>query len=318
VGRYVPFYSSRVHKKPRISLVINPKTVLTGLRILRMKKSYPAPAQLFKSWLRLQFFDTLNGSGSHSFKLAEVTVTSPTRKDIFELFWDIFLSQTYYVVLPPCPNIIDCGANIGCATLYFKFLAPDARITCFEPSPLAFPYLERNVKENRLQDVTLIQAACGKNNTPIVFHMDPDHSTGSTTKNIWRGELHDCEVQQVRLSDQLKETVDLLKLDVEGAEWDVIEDLTSTGRISLVQRMIIEFHHNLKPNHSKFAGFLEMLEGAGFAYTVTALCPQCDCFSSRWQPIMLYAWQADVNAPIATAPLSESAAELTGQASYNL
>lgn len=271
--------------------------MITGLRILRMKNTHPSSLDLLKSWLRLQFFRSLDTSGSHSFRLAEVSIASPNRKDILELFEDIFMSQTYYTELPSRPNIIDCGANIGCATLYFKFLAPDARITCFEPSPQVFPYLERNVIENRLKDVTLIQAACGRINTSVTFHVRPDHSTASNTANIWGGETQDYEVQQVRLSDHITETVDLLKLDVEGAEWEVIEDITSSGKIALVHRLIIEFHHNLKPSHSNLAGFIGMLEDTGFTYTISATRAQSTRFSSGWQPIMLYAWKPLVGAP---------------------
>jgi FkbM family methyltransferase len=268
--------------------------VLQGIRILRKKGSCPGAVDLFWCWLGLQVFVRTRTSEGHSFRLSGLTLKSPTRPDLIELFDDIFLAQSYNVALPRRPRIIDCGANIGGATMFFKLLAPEARITCYEPSPLAFPYLKQNVEDSLFQDIVLVQAACGKHDTPIVLYVDPDHSTGSTTKDVWPGELTKFEVRQLRLSDTITEEVDLLKIDVEGAEWDILEDLRESGTLSKVHRIIIEFHHNLRPNQSAMAGFLQILEDEGFAYTMEASRSQNERFSTSWQGIVLYAWQARI------------------------
>ena len=62
----------------------------------------------------------------------------------------------------PTPRILDCGANIGLATLYFKLLYPGACITCFEPGAEAFRVLEANISANQLEEVTAFPVALAR------------------------------------------------------------------------------------------------------------------------------------------------------------
>src|SRR5207245_9100674 len=57
------------------------------------------------------------------------------------------------------PRILDCGAHLGLATIYWKTLFPSAEITAFEPDPEAFGMLQRNCKIFKLENVDLINAA---------------------------------------------------------------------------------------------------------------------------------------------------------------
>ena len=57
------------------------------------------------------------------------------------------------------PVIIDAGANIGIATLYFKREFKFSKIICFECNPFVFSYLSNNMKQNEINDVSLINSA---------------------------------------------------------------------------------------------------------------------------------------------------------------
>jgi FkbM family methyltransferase len=70
------------------------------------------------------------------------------------------------------PAIFDCGANIGMATLYFKWLYPNARIEAFEADPTAFAVLEMNIARNRLTNVTAHNCALWDENGQIEFFVD--------------------------------------------------------------------------------------------------------------------------------------------------
>jgi FkbM family methyltransferase len=268
-----------------------------AVRVLATKDSYPSAVQLFWCFLgfklaRIRFKLTRKSIQTpYHIRLAGHIINGPLYEDLWEMFSEVFLSETYWAPLPERPKIIDCGSNVGCATLYFKLLAPSANIICFEPSPVTFSYLKQNVDKNKFAEVNLVQAACGKENGVITFFIDPTHSTGSTAKEIWECEMEKCEVAQVRLSDFIDETIDLLKLDVEGAECDVLEDLERANKLAFVQRMIIEFHHNLKPSQSNMGSFLAILERAGFVYTIDASCSRACRFASGWQSVMLYVWR---------------------------
>ena len=59
----------------------------------------------------------------------------------------------------PTPRILDCGANVGLASLYFKRLYPQARITAYEADPDIYQCLRNNLRRNGASDVETIQAA---------------------------------------------------------------------------------------------------------------------------------------------------------------
>jgi FkbM family methyltransferase len=270
---------------------------LVAVRILSLKDSCPPATKIFWSWLGLKFgriglfLARKSVRNPYYIRLAGHTINGPIYRDLVEMFSEVFISQIYQVPLPGRPKIIDCGSNVGFAVLYFKILAPDARIICFEPSPIAFSYLRKNIEINKFSEVKLVEAACGKENGEVTFLIDPTHSTGSTTKDIWDTKMEKHKVTQIRISDFIDETVDLLKLDVEGAEWDVLRDLEATNKLTFVQRMIIEFHHNLTPEKSNMGPFLEILERGGFAYNIDASCSGAHHFTTEWQGVMLYAWR---------------------------
>ncbi|WP_339032136.1 FkbM family methyltransferase [Bradyrhizobium symbiodeficiens] len=267
-----------------------------AVRIFSSPNPQISTADVLWSWSRFRLSKMAAGlsGGStkrpYAFSVNGRRIEGPLLSDLWEMFHEIFIEQIYFATLPAGANIIDCGANVGCSAIYFKLSFPDARITCFEPNPLIFPYLQKNV--SGLSSVETVQMACGKENGTISFKVHPAYSTGSTTKDLWSPDMEKIEVAQVRLSDRIKERVDLLKLDVEGAELDVLEDLEAAGKLSMIDRMSIEFHHNLTMDRSDLAQFLSIIERAGFAYTIDASRDATARFdNAQWQGMMIYAWR---------------------------
>jgi|SRR5215213_5790106 len=77
-------------------------------------------------------------------------------------------------------------------------------------------------------------------------------------------------VQQVKVSRFIDREVDFLKLDVEGAENAVLEDLVSSGAISNIDQMVVEYHHHIDKEKDAFSCFLAQLEESGFGYHISA------------------------------------------------
>ncbi|MBA3660255.1 MAG: FkbM family methyltransferase [Gammaproteobacteria bacterium] len=145
------------------------------------------------------------------------------------------------------PLIIDAGSNIGIATLFFKKYHPRARIVCFEPDPNAFSCLKKNVAMNELKDVTLINAALSKVEGTIDFygqiHMDHPDSRGNSIIDSWGIQREICnqiQVKSVKLSSYINGPIDFLKLDIEGAEQQVLEEIGN--KLDLIKAMTLEFH----------------------------------------------------------------------------
>ena len=74
----------------------------------------------------------------------------------------------------------------------------------------------------------------------------------------------------IGLSSFLREPAELLKLDIEGAELDVLQDLTESGAIARVREAVIEYHHNLPSGTNRLSEFLAMIEDASFSFSIAA------------------------------------------------
>jgi FkbM family methyltransferase len=191
------------------------------------------------------------------------------RPTLKHLYREIFARQQYYFRAEcEAPLILDCGANIGMASLYFKWLYPKSRVRAFEPDPATFRLLKQNIAQNNL-DVEAHNCALWDQDGKVNFFVDPSNPGTllmSTNGSRLKGEL--IEVPARRLSNFIDGTVGLLKLDVEGAEHKVLGDLVQTGKIDAIRQMVIEYHHRIGQDKSCLAEFLFMLERAGFEYQI--------------------------------------------------
>lgn len=189
------------------------------------------------------------------------------------LYEEVFKKYIYYVELETqTPRIIDCGAHIGLATIYFKSLYPGARITAFEPEPPNLELLKKNLDVNRMEDVEIIPKALWSAEGKLKLHVDVDQenhwsSTSSFLRGSWTGTqpTEPIEVETVRLSPYLNEPVDILKIDIEGAETEVL--LECRDKLSNVKHLFVEFHATRLHRPEQF---VSILLNAGFKLTVYA------------------------------------------------
>lgn len=203
-------------------------------------------------------------------KIFEYSVYCYNYSNLLYLFVDIFLKNTYrFGYTGKNPVIIDCGANIGMAILFFKKLYPGSRIIAFEPNPFAFQLLEKNISINRINNVVLYNEALSSTEGMVSFFMNDDKGTliGSLIRE--RGGDTTFEVKAKKLSDVIADiNPDLVKMDVEGAEHEIIEDLQKAGKLSMASQYIIEYHHQINEQKPRLAGFLKKFENEEFSYNL--------------------------------------------------
>ncbi len=193
------------------------------------------------------------------------------------LFEEIFLHEDYFFETDaPAPFILDAGSNIGMSTLYFKKLYPDARIIGFEAMPSTFEILRKNVEENRLRDVTVYNRALAATPGTTSFRSDPSEAGSLLASAATPDTDGTCHVENALLSDYIDGPVDLLKLDVEGAEDAVLQELVASGKLSSIRKIIFEYHHHLLEYHQRtpsgrdtLSETLSLLERAGFGYLIS-------------------------------------------------
>ena len=100
-------------------------------------------------------------------------------------FHAIFVQEIYrFEARSDSPVILDCGANIGLSVLYLKELHPSARITAFEPDPVAFQTLEHNVACRGYTNIRLEPKAVWTASTDLLFAPDGADGGGCALRNL--------------------------------------------------------------------------------------------------------------------------------------
>ena len=251
------------------------KTIIKKIgRTIRLNKKLPEKTGLAAASIRLYitgiFYPKSKKFWYTSF--LGLKASAYTYKTLDFLFDEIFIGNEYYFESnDKNPLIIDCGANIGFATLFFKKLYPNAKVICFEANPYAFELLKLNAEQNNFTNMELYNEALSDKEGDISFfigHKETLHGSLSSE----RGGEEKINCKAVLLSNYIKQydKIDFIKIDVEGAEWLILDDLVTTGAIKKVNQFIIEYHHKMSSEPSRLSSFLKIMEENGFEYNIKA------------------------------------------------
>jgi FkbM family methyltransferase len=166
---------------------------------------------------------------------------------------EVFVFGEYKVNVLKTPDIIlDVGANVGIATAYFALKYPNAIIHSFEPSSNNYSFLKQNAQQ--FANVTVHQKAIYSHNGSLQMNIFKGFggldSAFNKTGNV---ENVDCITLDTFLNDQGIEKVDILKLDVEGSEWEILKNSQKLDKIMVI---IGELHY-LHINKDAMLSFLE-------------------------------------------------------------
>jgi FkbM family methyltransferase len=197
-------------------------------------------------YLKITIADRLNLS-CRALRILDWTVAFPSARELRQLYEEIILGGHYRLVpelTSARPWIIDGGANIGLSTLYFKSRYPDARIVCFEPHPLSFSYLRRNLDANSLADVEAHPVALGLRRAEATLYGNGlsasiDLHEGEDVAASGRAPL---TVAMRPLSEFIGggDEIGIVKLDIEGYEGPVLADIANS--LQRIRRVVIEYH----------------------------------------------------------------------------
>lgn len=189
------------------------------------------------------------------------------------IFEELLLNEDYYFETEKkSPLIIDAGANVGLAIYYFKTLYPQSKIVAFEPMPELYNIILRNIERNHWENVEVYPYAVdGSDNDNCIFYVQDSGLAGSLEKRNQEGvsadEIREITVKCIRLSKYINESVDYLKLDVEGSETKVIEEIQDY--LDKVQHIFIEFHEGRMKGYNSIAKITGILEEQGFCVNIS-------------------------------------------------
>ena len=176
----------------------------------------------------------------------------------------VFYQKDYEISIDFDPKVIvDCGANIGLASLFFTNKYKDCKIIAVEPEKDNFNLLALNSKpypniflENKgiWSESCHLNIVSGEDNLPWSFYVEPTvHKTETTIEAIGIAEI----IEKYDLKQ-----IDILKIDIEGSEENLFEKNVELW-LPYVKVMIIELHDRFKPLSSR--PFFEVLSKNDFS-----------------------------------------------------
>jgi len=152
------------------------------------------------------------------------------------------------IELPPNATIIDAGGNVGLFSYFLKKRYPDAKVIIIEPSKSLIPIIKKNL-EKWEKDITIIPKALTDKDGIVTFFINKGaEQTNSIDINAVtpfakkNEDIIQYDVPSITLTSVIKEhhlsKVDLLKLDIQGSEYSVLQ--SSIDTFKMIDSMLVE------------------------------------------------------------------------------
>ena len=167
----------------------------------------------------------------------------------------------------PASHIVDVGANQGIYTLSISRLARTGKVFAFEPDPRLFTALKNNVERNRVQNVVLFNAAAASRPSKLLLRPGSLNRGDNRIVQSGNGSTGAIEVTAVALDGVIPDRrVDLLKIDVQGFEFDVLRGTVQIIQANPTLLILFEFWpHGLRQADASPEELLKLLQEAGFS-----------------------------------------------------
>lgn len=210
---------------------------------------------------RRQFHRTLAANG--------LTLDWHANRSQFHVLQDIFGGREYADYFPfyQDATVVDIGAHYGFFSLFASLnTGPGARILSLEPSSANYKMLRDNVARARRTNITALNMAVAGSTGTAVLQL-----AAAATNSLVTGDSPNAanveRVEALSLVDlferQKLETVDFLKMDCEGAEYEILEN-ASDATLARINVVSMEFHDRKSPKYNA-EWLLARLRRAGFS-----------------------------------------------------
>jgi len=162
--------------------------------------------------------------------------------------------------------IIDIGAHIGLFSLYVSQYCKKGKIFCFEPIKNNFELLEENIMLNKIKNVFPYNVAVSSSTSTATIFLSRDEAAHSMyLKNSNPVVVKSTSLEKIFYDNKI-EKCDLLKLDCEGAEYDILEIL-SENLFHKINKIILEYHFADSKNNL-ISNLIKKLEKLSFNISI--------------------------------------------------
>jgi len=192
----------------------------------------------------------------------KLDLSRPYEAEIYLNIHDIELVRLLARLLRPGGVMVDVGANRGLCTLVAaRTVGKAGRVHCFEPNPRTHAQLEEHLQLNDLSNVRAVRAACWSSKGVANFYdhgQDESELSSMRPGNLGLQPTAEYQVPTVRLDEEVTGLVDVIKIDAEGAEWEILRGADAILHADQPPHLILE----LSPTSSALFGYhpLEMLD----------------------------------------------------------
>jgi FkbM family methyltransferase len=195
----------------------------------------------------------------------------------WETVYEIFRLHQYDTGLDPrhVRRVVDVGANVGYSCLLWCWQFPQARVLAYEPHPTHHRILERQLKANGYADRVTVVPAAATSRASTSFLVDADRCStvvaSSSAAPAGQGVVRIDTVDFFETAGP--EPIDLLKIDIEGGEYELMQDPRFDELALRVGAVLMEWH-KLTPEHLGPEWCANRLRGLGFDVQVlTPIAP---------------------------------------------
>jgi FkbM family methyltransferase len=162
-------------------------------------------------------------------------------------FYELKTTELFIKLVEGGSTVIDVGANVGFFTLLAAKLAgKEGVVLSFEPDPTSFALLSKSVQRNNFGNVRLFQKCISDVDGEQILYLSVTHHKGmhSISRNLGGRRINVKSARLDTVADSLNiGEIDLLKIDVEGAEPEVLDGATRLLSEHRVRNIIMEWEH---------------------------------------------------------------------------
>ena len=200
---------------------------------------------------------------------------TPNMRNLVNTYRELFIQKQYYFrSARQDPLILDVGSNLGLSIIYFKFIYPQCQIKSFEANPETYKFLQKNIAANNLQKITTTNVAVAASEGVVELYVNSqdarfdDRASILPNAGLRQDLLVKKSVNSVKLSDYLAEKVDLIKIDVEGAEGVIFQEIQNN--LEKVKNIVFEFHQRAYSEQNRISDILKVLEDNNFQVRIVS------------------------------------------------
>lgn len=214
-------------------------------------------------WVLVKTGNTSRRKNVISDVFIDLDISKKTQFLQYHYDYELHLKSSFQKIIQAGDTVIDVGAHIGYWTLFFSAMAgSNGKVHAFEPHPENFFRLQSNIKKNKRKNCYInncgISGSTGRGNLVINLQNDGGHYVSCNND----GEDNCEEVKLISLDDYANEhslqKVKLVKVDVEGLEWEVLNGMRGMlqNRLMKPEYVVVEISPNEVEKRRLISNFL--------------------------------------------------------------